>query len=659
MISKYLILTALLCALSILKCDAQGKDVAVEVVVDKLSHKNIRGFLEKNIEAVYKFYNDDIKSDNCLTNKCLLLKSADKEKSINTADDISISAQRTLKQFKINPATGVISIKMESFKNDKGEPCEFDKGDNYHSFVSLDVKLSELNPGVFSTPLALIAKDDKFAAAIRVRYGIPLPADINPEGIEKVNDPSKPITLKSFLDLANKTNLNYVWEYKTDDDNNWKELGKTSTESLVFIPGKDVFKKTIKTSETIYIRMKAVSTEISGPYSATCKILFTPPAPQFDKNDVATVATCPNSPSGSVTIKSISGLADNIAYYIVKGKILEAGDYPDVIEQGKKMYSGIITANKPLTVHKLEEGDYSIVVFNANMQVGKMFTTHSFNVKKYSILSIKSESVTEATCGNIPDGQILIEMEGGSPGKLVTTITPNIGKVKQFSRNIVFSELTPGIYTVFVKDECSQTIATKEIEILKKAVQIKGKVDIETEPFNNFPNGTVKVSLEGGSGQYKYILTKGTVAKPEKTTNTQSWIIDNLTKGSYKLKVIDMSFPLCPGWDTSFTINGKVLIADTSAVQQEKADSIKNQTAKPVLKKSIQPFTNEEKYLTSSITAPFLNIRTDLMTQNSKKYGHVLGTKPGFTAFNHIAFLSFCGESAICKPIELKWLSHA
>lgn len=592
MMSKYLILAVFICGLSTQRTKAQGKDMPVEVVVDKLSHKNIRGFLEKTIEAVYKFYNDDITPDNLITSKCLVLKSTDKEKSINTADDISLGSLKTLKQFKINPIAGVINIKMESFKNEKGDPCEFDKGDNYHSVVSLDVKLSELNPGMFSAPLPMIAKDDKFAAAVRVRYGIPAPAEIKAEGIEKVNDPSKSITLKSLLDLANKANLNYVWEYKTDEDNNWKELGKTSTESFVFTPAKDVFKKAIKTSETMHLRMKAVSAEISGPYSATCDILFTPAAPQFDRNDVATVATCPNSPSGSVTIKSISGVADNIAYYIIKEKNIEPGDYPDVIEQNKKVYSGTVTANKSLVIQKMEEGDYSIVIFNANMQVGKMFTTHSFNVKKIANLAIKAESVTEATCGNIPDGQILIEVEGGSPGKLVTTITPNIGKVKQFSKNIVFSELPAGLYTIFVKDECSQTISTKELEILKKTVQIKGRVDIESEPFNNFSNGTVKVSLEGGSGQYKYILTKGTVARPEKPVTASTFVIDNISKGGYKLKIIDMSLPLCPGWDTTFNVTGKTLVADTSSVQPEKKDSTPSQTTKLISKK-----INQERYL--------------------------------------------------------------
>jgi len=591
MMSKSLVLAAFIC-MYFGKSYSQGRDIPVEIIVDKLSHKNIRGFLEKTTEAVYKFYNGELRPENCITNKCIVLKSSDKEKSVNTSDDPVLNSTKALKVFRINQNSEVISLKMETFKNDKGDVCEFDKGDNYHSVVSLDIKLSDLNPGVFSAPLVMVAKDEKFAVSIRVRYGLPVPADIKPESIEKINDATKAITLKSQVDLTNKNNLNYLWEYSIDEENNWKELGKTISESVVFFPNRDIFKKIIKGTQTIHMRMKVVSSEISGPYSATCDMQFTAPPPKFDNNDVTTQESCPNNPSGSITIKSLTGVADNYAYYIIKGKTLTADDYPDVIESGKKIVSGKVNSSKPLIAQRLEEGDYSIVISNADVPVGKMFTTYSFSIKKYSVLVIKSESVTEATCGAIPDGQILIEIEGGSPGKLISTITPAIGKSKQFSHNIVFSELPPGIYTVFVKDQCSQTIATKELEILKKMIQIKGRVEIATEPLNNFPNGSVKVNIEGGSGQYKYILSKGTTIGLEKMAPAPVWMMDNLTKGSYKLKIIDMSYPLCPGWDTSFILSGKTLVSDSAISQPEK----------PEKKDSTQSTLSENKnYLLPSI----------------------------------------------------------
>ncbi len=591
MVPKLLILAFLVGIVFTQDAHAQGKELPVEVIVDKLSHKNIRAFLEKEIDAVFKFYHDEFLPDNNITNKCIVLKSTDKEKSINTVDDIAISSLKNLKQFKVNSSKGVIQLKMESFKNDKGDICEYDRSDNYHSIVALEVKLHELNPGVFSAQLPIMAKDDKFAASIRVRYGIPAPAPITAEAIQKVNDPLKSITLKSMMELSNKANLSYVWEYKMDTENDWKELGKTPTESFVLLPAKDIFKKAIKTNETIHFRMKAISSEIAGPYTENFTVLFTPPAPHFEKSEVKTVPTCPNSPSGSISIANITVFSDSLGYYILKGKTIDSSAYPDVVAQDVKAYSGTTLNNKPLSVQKLDEGDYTIVLYNANALVGKMFTTHVFSIKKMPLLSIKSDKVSDATCSNSADGQILIELEGGNPGKLVTSITPNVGRTKQVSRSIYFTELPVGIYTVFVKDECSQIIASKELEVLQKTVQIRGLLEIESEPMDNTTNGVVKVSMEGGTGQYKYIVTKGIIAGAEKTETTNIFKIDKFAKGTFKLKVVDANFPSCPSWDTTFSIIGKTqetIAVDTiKAPEPEKKDTIKNQTSKIIEKNMI------------------------------------------------------------------------
>lgn len=67
---------------------AQGKQVPVEVVVDKLSYSHIRGFLERTTEAVYKFYRNEIGPQNYIADKgCLLLVSKEADKTQSLADD--------------------------------------------------------------------------------------------------------------------------------------------------------------------------------------------------------------------------------------------------------------------------------------------------------------------------------------------------------------------------------------------------------------------------------------------------------------------------------------------------------------------------------------------------------------------------------------------
>ncbi len=589
--SPFLVIVILLSSLSVF---GQNKEVPVEIVIDKLSHKNVRGFLEKTTNSVFKFFNSDASPDNLLTSRCIVVKSTEKEKTVGMTEDPTLSPMKNLKAFKIGAKSDVIRLVMETFKNDNGDVCEFDKGDNYHSVVSSELKLSEIAPGVFSQVLGMSAKDDKFSATFKIRYGIPSPADIKSDLTEKVSDVGKSVQLSTSIELVNKSGLSYIWEYKTDDDNDWKEFAKTTGESVGVNPAKDIFKKGIKTSQVIRFRVKAISAELAGSYSVPYEIKVTPAGPQFEAAGVAVTETCPNTASGMISVKNITSPADNIAYYVIKGKEITEDDQPDIIAEGKKLLSGKAAISKGVEISKLAEGDYTLVVYNADMPVGKNFKTHVFTVGKFAQLGIKAESVTEATCATMPDGQILIEMTGGAPGKLISSLAPSVGKLKLFGKNIVYSELPPGMYTVFIKDACNQSVSTKELEIQKKMVQLSGKIEIINEPLNNFPNGSVKVAIEGGSGQFKYTLTRtGTnnAVPKEKTTSTPAWEIDNMVKGSYKLKIIDITYPLCPGWDTTVILNGKTLVsADTTATEPVKKDSLKKDSTVAYL-----PVRNQQK----------------------------------------------------------------
>lgn len=560
-----------------LQVNAQEKTIPVEIVVEKLSHKNVRAFLEKTTESIFKLYHKEANPENLLTSSCIIVQSTEKERSVNLADDPVLSPMKALKVFRVNQNTEVITLKLETFKNDRGELCNYDKGDNHFSVVSMDIKLSELAPGVFSAPITMVAKDEKFTATFRVRYGLPATKAIRYEGLQKINNAVKPVQLVSGIELANKTNLNYLWEYRLESEGEWKELGKTSSESIEFNPNKDLFKKNIKSNQTVHVRMKAVSSELAGQYSEMYDMQFSPPAPQLNVNEIVPQETCPNAPSGILSVKGVIGAADHFAYYIIKGSTIEEADYPDEINPTKKIASGKNPFDRPLQIPKLPEGEFTLVLYNADMAVGKLFVTHPFTIKKYPLLSIKKEDASDATCASIPDGQILIETEGGMPGKLVYSITPNKGKASHFDRSLMFTELPPDSYTVFVKDQCSQSIATREIVIRQKAVKISGSVEVTNEPINNFSNGSVRVHLQGGTGQYMYTVYKGTAASGlDRISQDTSWLLDNLTKGSYRLKVNDMAFPLCPGWDTSFTVVGKTISADTLQKQSQAADTIKS-----------------------------------------------------------------------------------
>ena len=539
----------------------QEKELPVEIVIEKLHHKDIRTLFKRSTEAVFKFYHNEVADNNCITNKCLLLKSKEGERTVIVANDPVLNASKKLRVFKIDPASESINIKMETYEDDKGEICNYDKGDNYYSVASLNVKLSDLNPGIFSEPLTLFSKDEKFSAVIKVRYGIPIPVPITQDQAEAINDVTKVVTLRSLVNLTNKTNLKYIWEYSIGDEKIWKILGATISESVVFYPIREIFKNPVKTNQKIQIRMKAASAEQESPPSSLFTIQFTPEAPTINNEDIKVTPTCPNQPSGHLNIKTANGIADKLAYYIIKEKTVEAGNFPDVIGPNSKINSGIITKGDSVSVSNLKEGDYNIVVYNGNMEVGKVFIARPFSISQYPVLTLKSFEVTEASCEAVPDGQIMIETSGGQPGRLVSHITPETGKRFMSEHTAIFSDLLPGTYSVTVWDKCSQMVTQKEVIVPKKAIQLHGKINIEAEPINEFLNGTVKITLAGGSGKYKYTLSLNNSGE-EKQATANSWLIEHLIKGSYALKVTDISSPQCAYWDTTFVLAGKTMIPD-------------------------------------------------------------------------------------------------
>ncbi len=544
---------------------AQGREVPVEVIVDKISYKHIRGFLERTTEAVYKLYHTEISQANYLADKgCLRLVSRDADKNLELAADPVLGPFRKMRPFNAD-ASGVIKIIMESFKDNKGDPCGYDKGDHHYSVTSLEVKVADLNPGVYSAPYTLLGKDGKMSAEIRIRYGIPLPAPISHKDHLAVNDVTKVVELASSIALENTKNLDYQWEYQSEGMKDWKAFdNRTVSPSVVFFPIRDVFKNPIKINQLLHLRMKVVSPELSSEYVST-ELTFTPEAPQFDTTGIVLVPSCPNNPSGAITINNPRGVAAQFAYYVIRQKTMDTQHYPDVIAATDQVKSGKIKNGENINAAGFSDGDYTIVVYNADMKVGNVFRTHAFTIAQYPSLTIKSTEVKDATCSNTPDGQIMVEAAGGNPAKLTYLLSPAAGKLQSAGRVAVFTELVPGTYTVVVRDACGQLISSKDLDVAQKVALIRGKIVMGTEAVGEFSNGAVQVTLEGGSGKFKYSVAKNNITLVEKEVTSGSFTIERLAKGNYHLKVVDPEAAKCPGWDTVFTVTAKMLTTDTAA----------------------------------------------------------------------------------------------
>jgi|GEM_PF-923337 len=572
-----------------LQLSAQGREVPVEVMVDKVGYSHIRGFLERTTEAVYKFYRNEIAPQNYIADRgCLFVSSKDADKTLLLADDPQLSLNRFMRPYPLSIEDGTISIRMEAFRHERGDPCTYDKGDRHYSTAGVDVKMAELDPGVFSSPYRLAGKDGKLWAEIRMRYGLPMPAPISHKDHLAINDVSKVVEFSSFVQLPNKKNLEYLWEFQLEGSNEWKLLGKTISESVVFFPLRDVLKAPIKNTQLIRFRMKAISKEAAGEY-VYYETKFTPEAPEFTNASTALTPSCSGTPTGIINMGEVKGVADQFAYYVIKGKTLPEEEKPDLVGQEQKIKWGTIHNGAALKIEGLATGDYTLVVHNAGMKVGNTFITQTFSITQYPALTIKSSEVKEATCSNTPDGQILMETEGGNPSRFTYLISPATGKQQSSGRTVIFSDLLPGIYAVVIKDACNQ-LASRDIEVTRKTAQLQGQVAVKTEAINEFANGALNVSLENGSGKYRYSVWSNNVMMAEKETSSPKFIIDRLAKGTYQLKVQDLNTGKCPGWDTVFTMTAKVIASDT-------ASSIKDTTNK-----------NEQQQWSSMVTTAKVSV---------------------------------------------------
>lgn len=565
-------------------CFAQKKEVPVEVVIEKLQHLDLR---EKNTDAVYKFFYDTVLSQNNITEQCLTVHSLSGAKRVDTSD-VELKGKAKLKAFVLNSLADSIVIKMETYENDRGELCDYDKGDDYHSIATFTLKVKDLNPGIFSDTFTVYSEKQEFAALMRIRYGIPEAEDIVKLNEDSIIEVTRPVSLKSSLALKNKQGLTYHWEYKTERAQEWTSFNSaTNSESIEFNALKDIFKTPITKNETLQVRMKAVSVEIKSNYTAPLMLHFTPAAPEIP-TDIALAPTCPNNDCGSISMAAIKTIGDSVSYYLIKGKSLKPESYPDRVGDTAKIDAGTIAKVDSLSIESLAEGDYNLVIYNNVGAVGKAFAVHPFTIIKYKELKTLSVLPENAGCDSTASGQISLAMEGGNPDSLTYYISPIAGKpVIDFAgRKAIFTKLPAGSYSVIVRDKCNQEIILDQVEVKTKteASGLEAQVHIEAQPNNSLAEGIVKIQLGGGTGNYAYNVSSGSLqTKGEIIGN--SGIIPHLPIGSLELRVVDNAAK-CLTWDTILVLG--------SETEGEKIDKTQNSyTAKTSTKDSLTTSTNK------------------------------------------------------------------
>lgn len=255
----------------------------------------------------------------------------------------------------------------------------------------------------------------------------------------------------------------------------------------------------------------------------------------FDGSSLQPVDTFTNVNAGihTISVKDQNGCTATISITVAEPKQLKS----TVVVDGKKItafttdgtapYSYVLQNNSGLTVgpqnsdtfDDLPNGLYNLQIVDAK---GCLLLRNDIIISDLSLLSAKA-NITPITCNN-PKAEITVLAKGGS-GSYVYSIDNGVN----YSASNIFSNLSPGNYTVSVKD--SQNAVTTITATIIPYIPLTSTAII-TKTIDCTSNATINVTASGGKRPYQYSLDNG-------VTYTANNIFTNLNAGNYFVRVKD------------------------------------------------------------------------------------------------------------------------
>ena len=252
--------------------------------------------------------------------------------------------------------------------------------------------------------------------------------------------------------------------------------------------------------------------------------------------------------SESVIVKSSSNLSFGL--YVVDN----AGC---ALDSGKILITGL-TGNPPYTylwsngsnndnITGLTEGTYTVTVTDSS------YCSISNTAVIYTIppVGLGAIYLTQPTCFT-SDGEIEIIITGGTApfyylgSNGVTNVT--------FDRNVIFTGLGPGGFTIQVVDAglCTFTTSTKLLTPTGMSVI---SVDITNSTCNDLSGVIGPILVFGGTSPYTFTLTDSLGNVNSTTIYQSNWVFNNLPSGNYTLDITDNG--AC-SFTSAYTINNVV-----------------------------------------------------------------------------------------------------
>lgn len=211
-----------------------------------------------------------------------------------------------------------------------------------------------------------------------------------------------------------------------------------------------------------------------------------------------TNTTCNNNTTGSISV-NVSGGSNNYSY---------------------RWNDGTTTSN----LANMGAGIYTLIVKD-NLQ-GCTYN-NAYTITANNTLTFKSSVVNTSSCG-AGDGQVYIDVVGGS-GSYSFSWSNNSN-----ARNL--TNVKAGIYTVTATDSLSGCAATHTVVVSDGGNNLQVNPTIGHVSSCNLANGSINVSVSGGSGNYNYKWENNTAAANRSNLGAGKYyviITDSATQCTY------------------------------------------------------------------------------------------------------------------------------
>jgi hypothetical protein len=508
------------------------------------------GYYGKKKDVVFKFFLDSIGGKGLNANgNCFYFSKKDDAKRFYAPKDTALSGKSAfLQPFFKNPNVGSLCrIWMVAYDKSKGDPCTFSNKDSDYGESFIQLNLNDYVPGGYSDTLNLVDSTGNYFASMLVKQSLPAPSKINASEKDRILPAHEPVTFESLFPLNNKRGLNFQWEYALEEGGAWRPIltRPKDTFSITVNPLEHFFDDRLRQTQKVMIRLKASSKDtlsFSEPFYA----MFTPKPPSIEKYDIKVGKTCASTPTGSIAITNIKTDLNQIAYLIVKSNNSPSAPICNLQNPTANNCPGLVKQevinNRMIDVKRLGPGNYHLILYNAKMEVDKVFTSIPFEVETYGALVLDDFEVRNPDCENPSPGKVSFTMKGGDWERANVVLDPVSGIPERKLNEVSFNQLAGNYYALTVTDGCGSVVKEK-FQILGEAPRLIVE-SIKPLKSKGATGVDYQVTLKNGIGPFK-VTFKDTKGRLVSETKLSSEFTINLPPGKIDLNILDEKDPKC------------------------------------------------------------------------------------------------------------------